>query len=312
MYNQSKLLFSITLVFLLLVCKDSKSQDTTNATEDQVVTLKKRPTSPPIKVMRELMVPDRDAFPYIVSETYYDENGKIISIKEFDYYGSGREVGTTTNTISPQGNIVSSIENDDGNITYYSYEYNAKNQKTKESWKRDNGQGSTSQFTYNEHGDLIEEKVFTADMKEDFSRAIEYEYDLNGNILVEKKWEKYLDGTVDLLQYHFTQEFEDNKVKIKMRYNEAGNPTRSEEFIYNELGLKLAVVEGSSLGIHKTEYSYNEYGELTDEKISSVEDDGTEEVAIHNVTRYDTYGNNLGSVDGIGEKGTKTLFEYEF
>ena len=313
MKNNNKLLLITTLSFLLLIgCKESNSQVSNDAVTEQSTTFKKRPNSPAIKVMRELLATEPGEKPYVVEETNFNADGNITLISKFDYYGSGRKVGTITNTYSSQGNLTKSVEDDDGTITTNSYTYNAKNQKLSESWSRENGQGSTSQFSYDQNENLIEEKVFTADMKEDFSRVIDYEYDLDGNILVEKKREKYIDGSVDLLQYHFVQEFTDDKLILKVQYNEAGNPTRAEEYIYNELGQNITVVEGSSLGKHKTEYSYNEYGEMTDEKISSIEDDGTEDVSIHNVIRYDEYGNNLGSVDRVGENRTKTLFEYEF
>lgn len=309
----NKMCLITTLSFLFLIgCKESTSQ-VTSTTKTKVTKIKKRPTTPPIKVQRELLILEPGLKPYVIEETNYNDNGDITLVTKYDYYGSGREIGTTTNTYSSQHNLIQSIVNDDGNLTYYAFEYNAQNQKTKESWKRDNGQGNSSQFAYNEHGDLVEEKIFTADGKEDFSRVYEYEYDANGNITVEKKWEKYLDGSENLLMYHLVQDYKEDLLITKIRYNENGKPNRGEEYIYNDNNQVFQVIETSRLGIYKTEYLYNDYGELTDEKISKVSEDGNEALSIHNVTTYDKYGNNLGTFDKIvAKRKPKRVFEYEF
>ncbi|QIE60731.1 hypothetical protein G5B37_14550 [Rasiella rasia] len=311
---KNKFLFLTLLTFLFLLgCKDSTSQVTNEKAIKNEVVLKKRPQTPPIKVKREFIRLVGETTSHTVEETKYNKDGNAVEITAYDYYGSGKQTRTTLNTYSSAGNLIASTDTNEGVITNYTYAYNTENQKIKETWSRENGQGSSTSFIYDNQGNVVEEKNFTADGTEDFSRIYEYSYDAFGNITEEKKWEKYLDGSDNLLVYHYAQEFKDNVLAFKIKYNESGKPTMAEEYISNEKGQTIAIIEGSRSGKFKTEFLYNDYGEVTDKKIFKIAEDDSEELSIHNVTSYDKYGNNLGTVDKVVTKPTaKRTFTYEY
>lgn len=275
--------------------------------------LKERPASPTIKIKRELMISAKEATPFILAETNYDKNGNVLSVKSFDFYGSGEQDGSIENEYSAEGNLVSRTQISNGQSTFYNYKYNSKNQKIEESWKRKNGQGEITKYSYDKNGNELKLKYFTLDGKHDFSRVHEYEYDSNGNIISEKKWEKYTDGYADLLQYHITNKYENNQLVSKTNYTDKGKPRSKEEYKYDENGLEIAVIDTSSRGASKDVFVYNEYGEVIESKTVRIMKDGSEEVDVHSKSTYDRYGNSLGYIylqGSLDSYGTK--YEYEF
>lgn len=214
--------FNILFVIAVLITSQACSgQKLTTSNQEPSISnnLKKRFTSPSIKVKSEFLISAKEATPFILAETNYDENGNVLSVKSFDFYGSGEEDGSIKNEFSAEGNLISRTQISSGQSTFYNYKYNSKNQKIEESWARKNGQGQLTKYTYNEKGDELELKYFTLDGKHDFSRVYEYEYDSEGNIISEKKCEKYTDGYADLLQYHKTYEYENNQLKSTTNYS---------------------------------------------------------------------------------------------
>lgn len=306
------ILFLIAVLISAQACSGQKST-TSNQEKSISNTLKKRSTSPSIKTKREFQISAKGATPFILAETNYDKNGNVLSVKSFDFYGSGEVDGSIKNEYSSEGNLVSRTEVSNGQSTFYNYKYNSKNQKIEESWKRKNGQGQITKYTYDENGNELELKYFTLDGKHDFSRVYEYEYDSKGNIISEKKWEKYTDGYADLLQYYITRVYENDQLKNITHLTDEGKPRRMEEYKYDENGLKIAVFDASANGTSKEVFVYNEYGEVIESKIIRMMKDGSEEVDVHSKSTYDEYGNSTGyiylkgSVDSYGTK-----YEYEY
>ena len=306
------ILFLIAVLITSQACSGQKS--TTSNQETSVSnSLKKRPSSPPIKVKREFMISAKGAEPFILTETNYDKKGNVLLVKSFDFYGSGEQDGSVKSEYSEEGNLISKTQVSDGQSTFYNYKYNSKNQKIEESWKRENGQGEITKYSYDKKGNELELKYFKLDGKHDFSRVYEYEYDSKGNIISEKKWEKYTDGYADLLQYHINRVYENDQLKSITHLTDKGKPRSMEEYKYDENGLKVATIDSSSSGSSKEVFVYNEYREVIENKTGRIMKDGSKELDIHSKTTYDKYGNTTGYIylkGSIDSYGTK--FEYEF
>ena len=312
--------FAILLSFVFLSttqsCGEQKAEPQKQISSEQPsssISLKKRPESPLVKVKKELRISGEGTAPFIIERTDYDKKGNIVSIKKFDFYGSGEQVGSTTNKYAADGNMISSNQNEDGQTTNYSYKYNDKNQKVEEIWKRKNGQGEVTKFSYDANGNIVEQKYLTLQGQHDYSRIYEYEYDPEGNIISEKKWEKYTDGSADLLSYHFILEYNNGKLAKKTRLTNRGNPDRTVVNSYDANGLKIIESESSRRGTTKTVSKYNEYGEEIETKLYSINKEGLERLDIHTTSIYDKYGNKLGYTNLKGSTDSYgTKFEYEF
>ncbi len=272
--------------------------------------LKERPQSPPIKTKKEYESREKGQAPFLVTQISYDKSGNMLKEIDYDFYGSGQQVGSTTNKYKGD-QLEESIVKDDDRTTTYNYFYNDQGLKSKEIWKQKNGQGAIIEFTYNDEGKMLEAKYLNLDGKLEYSRIFKYKQE--PEVFVEEKWEVYTDGTDDLLQYRTATAFENGVEVKKVWVNDAGNPTRLEEYTYNANGLRTIVVESSSMGRTKEVVSYNQYGEPVEAKTYSILEDKSERLDIHTTTTYNKYGQTIGYSYLKGSADTNaTKFEYEY
>ena len=80
------ILFLIVVLISAQACSGQKST-TSNQEKSISNNLKKRSTSPSIKAKREFQISAKGATPFILTETNYDKNGNVLSVKSFDFYG---------------------------------------------------------------------------------------------------------------------------------------------------------------------------------------------------------------------------------
>ncbi|MCP3894992.1 MAG: hypothetical protein GY706_10240, partial [Bacteroides sp.] len=108
----------------------------------------------------------------------------------------GKEEYRYTNTYNEQGQLATKT---DGKAKT-TFTYNADGKIATQTGE---------EHSYDEQGNLAETKYLTTAGKHDFSRTFERTYDDAGRKTMEKKWEKYTDGTEPLLVYHEEYKYDD-------------------------------------------------------------------------------------------------------
>lgn len=274
--------------------------------------LKDRLECPPVKTKKEFNVREKRGESFLVMTTQFDKNGNILKETDFDFFGSGKEVGTLVNTYK-DGKLMSKVVKSNDQTTNYSYEYNDQGLKSKETWSRKNGQGAITTFEYNDDGKIEEEKHLNLKGVHDFSRVYKYSKDVKDDVLFEEKWEVYTDGSANLLQYQRATAFENGKAVKQVYVTEDGTPTRLEEYTYNDQGLRTVVVDWSPGSTIKEVMTYNEYSEPVESKTYSILEDETERLDVHSTTTFNKYGQKTEYTYLQGSTDTyKIQYEYEY
>lgn len=274
----------------------------------------KRPESPKIKSITTYKITPEDEKGFILNQSNFNAEGLRTEFISYDYYGSGEVDGKTTYTHNSKGEL---IEMYDGNTTT-KYEYDANGRKIKDAWSRPGGKGASESISYDDKGNNESSKYFKLDGTLDYSRVYEREYDDNDNIKWEKKWEKYTDGTNDLLQYHVSFEYNKaNELIKKMYMREDGNVYRREEMKYDEAGnlIETATFEdGASKPGSKDINEYNEFREVIKNQVFNCDANGNcNSLQYTNTFTYDEYGHMIHMMykaadgDAWGER-----VEYEY
>lgn len=283
-------------VLALASCNGSSSQNDKDNPDDKDAEVvvrenKKRPDAPQVKVKTEYKISPGDEVGTIQSKEEYNEKGHKVKFTSYDYYGSGNIESETTYKYDDKGNC---IEMNDG-TTKSVYTYNEAGKKIKEAWSRPNGQGASEEISYDDKGERIETKYFTAEGTYDFSRARELKYDASGNIVEEKQWEKYTDGSEDLLQYWRKYTYDDKGRQLTMQdLRQDGSISSNEKYEYDGAGNQIAKYdfdEESTIPNYKEVSQYNEYGEVVHDQTLGCDEAGNcSSNQFVNDYKYDDYG----------------------
>ena len=274
----------------------------------------KRSDSPKIKSVTSYKITPDDERGSILNKNNYNVQSLRAEFISYDYYGSGEEDSKTVYEYNSESNL---IEMNDGN-TITKYEYDNEGRKIKDSWSRQGAEGSSESISYDNKGNQKESKYFKLDGTYDFSRVYEREYDSTGNIKWEKKWEKYSDGSADLLQYHLSFEYDKANRQIKKLYmKEDAIPYSKEESKYDDAGnlIEQATFENGALNPNSKEvYEYNQFKEVIKTQVFNCNNDGDcNSLQYTNTYTYDKYGHMIHMMyehsdgDAWGER-----VEYEY
>ncbi len=253
----------------------------------------------------------------LLETRFFNEKGQVIKIFSYDYYGSGEIEDSTTFAYNAQGQKVQEIAY--GSQTTTTYSYDEQGRLSEESWSRPNGQGASSKNRYNASGDLVETQHFDAAGVYDFSRIYELGYDRKGRVIKEQKWEKYSDGSEDLMLYHVGYTYNSvDSLMVKEYYSDNGVAGSRTEYTYDEQGRLTMELEISDIGLkeeerQKTVYHYNKAGqEVKSENFSIYE--GKESLNYTHTYRYDKYGHQVWMMyehaDGNDAWGERRVYEF--
>ena len=291
---------------------DSKEIDST--AQSAVQEVKKRPESPKIKSITRYKTSPEDAEGSILSTENYDENGLRTEYLGYDYYGSGEQTDKTTFEYDDKGQKIKSVQESSGQVTTETYTYDEEGKESGQAWSRPDGKGASESNVYNAQGDVQETKYYDVDGKYDFSRVYEYTYDQAGNITEEKKWEKYTDGSADLLMYHQSKTYNaEGKVLSETDHRGDGAISGKDVIAYDAQGNMVEKIEyASDESVDSREVSeYNEYGELIKDQAFS----GMDVLNYTNTYTYDEYGHQLSMMykhedgEAWGERTVYTYYE---
>lgn len=300
--------YILSLILFTVACTSTKGQINTATSQD----------SPPVKHVEVYEIYPDDEKGFLVEKRFYNENGQLTRFHAYDFYGSGEIEDSVSYSYNEKGQKIEQFTS--GSQTTTTYAYNEQGKLKEESWSRPNGQGAKSIYSYNSSGDVVEIKYYDADGKHDYSRVYELGYDRKGRMISEKKWEKYTDGSADLLQYHYEFEYNsDDSVLVRERLDAEGNVDRKVEYEYDKAGRLISEVEtalskGKEKQKEKTVYHLNELGQvIKDESISIF--DGKERLNYTNSYKYDEYGHCIWSMykhaeenDARGERSVYTYY----
>ena len=315
------LCFLLTFVFLAS-CATSKTKLCVDKRNQGFTMLKKkysqskpRPESPSLKEVKTFKISDTDKEGFLYDWEKYNEKGLVSEIISYDYYGGGEEDGKITKSYDQEGCLLKFHSTNSGNTDEYSWDNNGKS--TGKKWYR--GEYGASEIPiYDKHGNISEIKYFNKDGTLNYSGVWERTYDKKGNVVTEKKWEKYTDRSADLLTYHYQQSYNSQGWLLKQeRLNDSGEINRIEEYVYDESGNKIEErVFRNAEAKHpeeKTISTYNEFGEIiTSENYSCAVLTGECTAWSKNTWEYDKYGHVLVSLtvqdngDNFGERRVYT------
>lgn len=293
-----KIRLQLTLTFLLGILlfgcnKDSskgnsEGSDSTTASSPNVSN-KQRPDK---KIARVLTLrigePDSDGFLY--SQTDYDKMGNPIEIRTWPRGLTEPEDAPTTMEYDKRGNMVKKTVAGD----FYEYEYDADDRLIKESVdKMDFFQ--TEEYSYDAKGNVLKivVKQKSAGKKDEWSRNFKYEYDADGNIIEEWKWEEYSDVPGSVEMYHKKREYVDGRMVKETDVDPHGVLYYVKEFEYDARGNLIKEFEferNSDFAADRVEYDVNEYGEVTEERNFSCQSETDCRQWSTSETRYDSLG----------------------
>jgi len=248
---------------------------------------KKRPESPVVKSITKYKIYPEDSVGYILQKELFNEKGWRITYIGYDYYGSGKETRRINFIHDENGNVIKDITDNGDYTTTEIHFYDKDGRLLKSGWSNEEREVIEEKYFYNEKGDEIEIKYFD-DGEYDFSRVFEHEYDKKGRIVSQKKWEKYTDGSNDLLSYHISMSYDKNgNVIEKFYYRSDGTPYRKDVNKYDKAGNLIEEYEydGDELETLNVN-TYNVYGET----IKNISYNGSKELNYTNTYRYDKYG----------------------
>jgi len=321
MKQLSKYYFLPTMLFLmisysstgLIIIKKTNHLPTQEVIEKNIQT-----KSPVIKTITRYKTSPEDETGYILSKEIFNEKGLRTKFIAYDYYGSGEVDGITTY----EYNDLDQLEKDNDSYTTNSYTYYPDGKKKTSTWSRPNGKGATEEIFYNEKGDPKESKYYTASGDYDFSRVYEYLYNAEGKSIVVMKWEKYTDGSADLLMFHESKEYDENgNVRAKSYHRSGGAVYSKEKYTYDIHGNLVKTMEFEDEELQSVDINkYNEDGELIEKTFFNryTGDDftlhtGEDILQYTNTFEYDQYG-HLISMMYVHEDGDawgeKSVYEY--
>ncbi len=217
---------------------------------------------------------------YNTSKYYtYDRDGNLLT--ETFYGSDGNEIYRHEYTYDDNGNMVTSIEDNDS----YRYEYAFD----------DNGNVLTC-TKYNDDGSTYSQT--------------EYTYDDNSNILTETTNYNREDSRFEQIKY--TYDSEGNMIS-KSRTFDAADPD-SEEYTYDSDGKLQTRIYFESDGIDRYEYAYDSKGNLlTETDYLTI---GTDDEILYKTVEYtyDDFGNTLTETtyDSDGLVTSSISYEYEY
>lgn len=308
-------LLGLSLLLLFSCQPDTGETDTTGTKQPDAPEItgnqenKSRIASPPLASIVRYKTHPGDLEGTLLSEERFDEAGRRVELITYDYYGSGEEDGRSSYTYDDQGNLIQMFDGE----TTEKMEYDEQNRVVKASWSREGGQGASEERFYDERGNESEVKYYTAEGEFDYSRVYEREYDGQGNILKETKWEKYTDGTADLQMYSIVQEFDNQgQLVVKDMLREDGSTYNQEKYFYDPAGnlIETWEYEGETL-MGREVNSVNEYGEVIKDQTFN----GMETLQYTNTYEYDEYGHLINMMyrhtdgDAWGERTVYTFAE---
>lgn len=238
----------------------------------------------------------------------YDENGNLIKFEEkrgLDESGNPSYTRYETYEYDENGNVTKKELFFDGVMNYrHTYEYDAKGNKTKETILNFENKTEEIIYTYDENGNLI--KTFKPTEK--YSLTNEYTYNDRGDVLSEKiiqeMYETDFTQTVDKI-YEYEYDEKGNITK-KITKNLAQDSQTVEETTYNENGDVTRyhkVIDNIAHTLQETEYEYFENGKI---KKSNVKRNDWKEYELQQV--YDEKGNLLKESSG----DSKNTYEYTY
>lgn len=288
-------MYKIKTLFFLLVIALFSWQCNNKATPKEgtavLLPIKKHEKSPQIKVLREFKITPEDSIGFLLVETFYNNKGLIEKTQNYSFNGTGEKDILRTWEYNDKGLCVKAVTQDGSEVTTDVYAYDENGKKVSEAWSRPNGQGEKTEYIYKE-GRLAERKYYDEKGKYDYSRVNEYELDEKGRVKAEKQWEKYTDGTPDLLQYHITKTFYDNdSLKEKKSLREDGSVSDRTEYLYDGNGSKIEEKNyDDSSATDVSRLWYNEYGENI---LDTLWNGDKVSYQYRNVYGYDNYGNYI-------------------
>lgn len=307
--NTFRITFATALILMLVTisCKSTQSMDTASVSTE----------SPSIKSKTTYKIYPDDEQGTLLEKQVFNQSGQIIMFYAYDFYGSGEIEDSTTYQYDGQGQKVKEFSY--GNSTTTTFAYNDQGKILEETWSRPNGQGETAKYAYNGSGDLVEIKYFTPKGDYDFSRTFELGYDRKGRVIEEKKWEKYTDGSADMLMYHMKYEYNSSDdILVKERLNEDAQVDNRTEFTYDEQGrlileVDITILDGVEQEREKTVYHLNKSGKTVKDESFSVYQ-GKESLNYTNRYRYNKYGHQewmmYEHADGTDSWGERVEYEY--
>ena len=309
------LLAAICLTFFLSACEGGSDTDKTGEDQGEVAAFenKKRDAPPLLLSVTRYKTSPEDTVGSLLSKENYNENGLRAEYISYDYYGSNQEDGRTKFEYNEKGEL---IKDHDGTTTT-TYKYDEKGKKIEDTWSRAGGQGEKKTYTFDEKGNELEEKHFKADGTYDFSRVTTYKYDEAGNILTEQKWEKYSDGTTDLMMFHITREFNDRGLPVKKsNLRDDGSVYNFSTYKYDGGGNLIEETEyddGSKTPTSTTRNKYNPYGEIVFDEVLNCGPADCDSPQFTNEYRYNAFGKTVFMMyrhsDGDAW-GERTVYEY--
>lgn len=167
---------------------------------------------------------------------------------------------------------------------YSSYEYDQRgNLVCEKSYTPDGETEQVASYTYDAHDKLASEKFVQEG--DDFSEWREYLRDGNGRML--KEIHHFLDGTQDVVEYHYSEE---GSLLQKTYINDEGEQEREEVFVYENEKLleeKSFSVDGHILATHT--YSYHPNGVINKHEQIIPDERGE----VRHLSFYDESGNKI-------------------
>jgi len=266
---------------LIMSCKNT---NISNVAEIQ----KTRLESPIIKSVSKYIITPEDSVGTIFSMGINNQKG--LKVRFYYYDGDGNVTDSILYEYDENGNNNKMVTYRQEDVTTELYTYNNDGHIKTSSWSRlPVDEPSSKEFFYDEKGNEIEIK-YLEDGKYEYSTIFEIEYDKNGNVISEKKYDKFQGGR-DIETDHFIKAKYDKKGNmVERRYCGEGNTVYSiEEFEYDSNGNVLKKIENSGIGKKIEIYEYNEYGEL----IKSLIYRGNDVLKSTITCKYEKYGNQI-------------------
>lgn len=297
----------LTLIMSTVACQSTQDIKSTNG-----------PTgSAAIKQSVTYKIHPSDEKGTLLEKRFFNQDGQTTMFYAYDYYGSGEIEDSTSYFYNDQGQKMKEVSY--GNETTTTFSYNDQGNLLEKAWSRPNGQGETAKHTYNGSRDLTEIKYYDAKGKYDFSRTFELGYDRKGRVIEEKKWEKYSDGSADLLMYHMGYEYDSSdSLLVKERYRANGKADKRTEYTYDAQGrlsmeMDISLSNGVEKQREKTAYHLNDAGKTVKDESFSIHQ-GKETLSYTNSYKYNKYGHQTWMMykhaDGSDTWGERIAYQY--
>jgi len=306
----------IQLLLLFAACSwpaavPSAPAPTPVAVDAPLVENAKRPPAPRLITLTEYKTSPENLEGTLMHVTTFNDKGLKVRFETYDYYGSGSLEGASTWEYDEAGRAIQR-KDADGMVTTFTY---AGDKVATETWAR-GADGATEQNTYDAKGRCIETRYLKSDGALDYRRTWEFVDDANGKTLEEKKWEKYTDGTADMLAYHARNKLDvHGRILATESLSESGEVTDEKRFVYDDHS--NAIEEQSwSHGVmtQKDVNAYNEFGELVRSQAFSCDEQGENcSVWATYTWERDAWGNKTAGMTAQANDadfGERFVYEY--